>query len=119
MYLRPPTTYGSLLPGSEYIRALIRQGISAQTFYGWKSRFDPEDLTTLEAESRRPQRVRQPQTPIGIVEHHPAAPIARLPDASRIRSGLAQNASSVHGVNNVVDETKGLTRAEARNILFL
>jgi hypothetical protein len=26
MYLRPTTTYGSLIPGSEYIRSLVRQG---------------------------------------------------------------------------------------------
>jgi len=98
MYLQPTTTYGSLIPGSEYIRSLVRQGtispaaaarlkwmdhytehrnarltcrhfdISPQTFYRWKRRFDPYDLTTLEDESRRPDRVRQPQTPSAIVE---------------------------------------------------
>jgi transposase InsO family protein len=98
MYLKPTRTYGSLIPGSEYIRALIRQGkiseegakrlrwmdhygqfgnarltcrhfgISAQTFYRWKNRFDPYDLTTLEADSRRPRHVRQPQTPRAVVE---------------------------------------------------
>jgi hypothetical protein len=26
MYLRATTTYGSLIPGSEYIRSLVRQG---------------------------------------------------------------------------------------------
>jgi hypothetical protein len=26
MYLQPTTTYGSLIPGSEYIRDLVRQG---------------------------------------------------------------------------------------------
>ena len=96
MYLKPTRTYGSLIPGSEYLRGLVRQGtispegakrlrwmdhygrygnarltcrhfdISAQTFYRWKNRFDPEDLTTLEAESRRPRRVRQPLTPARI-----------------------------------------------------
>lgn len=98
MYLRPTTTYGSLIPGSEYIRSLVRQGtisregakrlrwfdfynrhgdarltcrhfgISPQTFYRWKSRFNPDDLTTLEASSRRPHRVRQPQTPALVEE---------------------------------------------------
>lgn len=98
MYLQATTTYGSLIPGSEFIRELVRRGtiskdaarrlrwfdyygqsgnarktcryfgISAQTFYRWKARFDPYDLTTLEDESRRPQRVRQPQTPIRVVE---------------------------------------------------
>jgi len=93
MYLKPTTIYGSLIPGSEYIRSLVRQGtisqdaarrlrwfdfynqcgdarltcrhfgISPQTFYRWKNRFDPYDLTTLEAESRRPHQVRQPMTP--------------------------------------------------------
>jgi transposase len=93
MYLKPTTIYGSLIPGSEYIRSLVRQGtispdaakrlpwfdyfgrcqnarqscryfgISAQTFYRWKNRFDPYDLTTLEAVSRRPHRVRKPTTP--------------------------------------------------------
>lgn len=98
MYLQPTTTYGSLIPGSEYIRSLVRQGtvspvaaarlkwmdhnalhqnarltcrhfdISPQTFYRWKRRFDPYDLTTLEDESHRPVKVRTPQTPTAIVE---------------------------------------------------
>ena len=98
MYLRSTTTYGALIPGSEYIRSLVRQGkmspeaakrlrwfdhfersqnarltcryfgISAQTFYRWKRRFDPYDLTTLESVSSRPLRVRKPQTPLQVVE---------------------------------------------------
>src|SRR4030042_7115283 len=98
MYLRATTTYGSLIPGSEYIRSLVRQGtisaeagkklrwmdhyarlrnarlscryfgISPKTFYRWKRRFDPYDLTTLEEESRRPRHVRQPQTPVKVIE---------------------------------------------------
>ncbi len=35
-------------------------GISRQTFYRWKRRFDRHDLTTLEERSHRPRRVRQP-----------------------------------------------------------
>lgn len=96
MYLRPTRTYGSIIPGSETIRDLVRQGtiseegakrlrwmdhyvrygnarltcrhfnISPQTFYRWKNRFDPELLRTLEAESRRPHHVRQPLTPASI-----------------------------------------------------
>lgn len=96
MYLKPTTVYGSLIPGSEYIRALVRQGtispdaakrlrwfdhygrygdarltcrhfgISPQTFYRWKNRFDPYDLTTLEAASRRPHNVRKPLTPASV-----------------------------------------------------
>jgi len=98
MYPHPARIYGDILPGSEFIRSLVRQGtisgeaakrlrwfdyyarcgnaqltcryfgISAQTFYRWKKRFDPYDLTTLEAESRRPQHVRQPQTPAAVVD---------------------------------------------------
>lgn len=96
MYLKPTTTYGSLIPGSEFIRSLVRQGtisqdairrlrwfdyydrckdarltcrhfgISAQTFYRWKNRFDRYDLTTLEATSRRPHHVRKPLTPAPV-----------------------------------------------------
>ena len=98
MYLQATTSYGSLIPGSEYIRSLVRQGtisaeagkrlrwmdhyyrnqnvrltcryfgISAQTFYRWKNRFDPYDLTTLEAQSSRPRRVRRPETPVAVIE---------------------------------------------------
>lgn len=98
MYLQPITSYGSLIPGSEYLRDLIRRGtitstaaarlkwmdhyarhenarltcrhfdISAQTFYHWKRRFDPYDLTTLEDGSPRPFKARAPQTPPAVVE---------------------------------------------------
>lgn len=98
MRVKPATTYGSIIPGSEYIRSLVRQGtispeaakrlrwfeyyrrcrnarrtcryfgISAQTFYRWQRRFDPYDLTTLEAESRRPVHVRIPLTPAPVVD---------------------------------------------------
>jgi transposase-like protein len=35
-------------------------GVSRQTFYRWKRRFDRHDLTTLEGHSHRPRKVRQP-----------------------------------------------------------
>src|SRR5713226_7122178 len=35
-------------------------GISRQTFYRWKRRFDRHDLTTLEERSHRPRQVRKP-----------------------------------------------------------
>ena len=35
-------------------------GISRQTFYRWRRRFDRHDLNTLEERSHRPHRVRQP-----------------------------------------------------------
>jgi len=96
MYLKSSTIYGSIIPGAEYIRSLVRQGtisqdaakrlrwldyykkcedarltcrhfgISPQTFYRWKNRFDPYALTTLEAASRRPHHVRKPLTPAPI-----------------------------------------------------
>jgi transposase len=97
MYAHAAQGYGFLIPGSEYIRSLVRRGtiskeaarrlrwmdhyaehgnarltcryfgISPQTFYRWKNRYDPYDLTTLEEESRRPHRVRLRKTP-GAVE---------------------------------------------------
>jgi putative transposase len=98
MQLTPTSTYGSLVPHAEYIRSLVRRGtiskqaflrlnwmdhyrrsgnarltcryfgISAQTFYRWKRRYDPYDLKTLEAESRRPHRVRRPETSAAVIE---------------------------------------------------
>src|SRR5271169_1654843 len=35
-------------------------GISRQTFYRWKRRFNRHDLTTLEERSHRPRQVRKP-----------------------------------------------------------
>ncbi len=35
-------------------------GISRQTFYRWKRRYNPQDLTTLESRSHRPRCLRQP-----------------------------------------------------------
>ena len=37
-----------------------RFGISPQTFYRWKRRYDPQNLQTIEARSHRPRRLRQP-----------------------------------------------------------
>src|SRR4030065_1745969 len=96
MYLRSSRVYGSIIPGAEYFRSLCRQGtisqdaarrlkwfdyyakcedarltcrhfgISPQTFYRWKNRFDSYDLTTLETWSRRPHHVRKPLTPVPV-----------------------------------------------------
>ena len=35
-------------------------GISRQTFYRWKRRYNPRDLTSLEERSHRPRHLRQP-----------------------------------------------------------
>lgn len=47
-----------------------RFGISPDTFYRWRRRYDPRRLESLEDDrrTRRPQRVRQPQTPAAVVE---------------------------------------------------
>jgi len=98
MSVKQVSTYGAVIPGSDFIISLLRQGtisrgakkrlkwfdhyrktgnarktcryfgISPQTFYRWKSRFDPYDLTTLEELSRRPHQVRKPKTPVEVVE---------------------------------------------------
>ena len=43
-------------------------GISRQTFYRWKRRFDRHDLSTLEARSHRPRKVRQPTWSVELLE---------------------------------------------------
>jgi transposase len=42
-------------------------GISPQTFYRWKRRYDPKHLETLEDRSHRPRRVRQPTYSVELV----------------------------------------------------
>ncbi|HXY13201.1 MAG TPA: helix-turn-helix domain-containing protein [Terriglobales bacterium] len=46
--------------GRNAARTCRHFGISRQTFYRWKRRFDRHDLTTLEERSPRPHQVRQP-----------------------------------------------------------
>ena len=43
-------------------------GISPQTFYRWKDRYDPWNLKTLENRSHRPRKVRQPTWSSELVE---------------------------------------------------
>ena len=98
MSIGPTSQYGLIIPKASYITSLVRQGaisrdakkrlmwmdhfykhgnarltcryfgISPQTFYRWKDRFDTYDLSRLEEKSRRPHQVRQPQTPVRVVE---------------------------------------------------
>jgi transposase InsO family protein len=42
--------------------------IPPQTFYRWKRRYNPKDLTSLEGRSHRPKRVRQPTWSSELVE---------------------------------------------------
>ena len=46
--------------GRSAARTCRHFGISRQTFYRWKQRFDHYDLSTLEERSHRPRQVRQP-----------------------------------------------------------
>ena len=46
--------------GRNVARTCRHFGISRQTFYRWKRRFDRHDLTTLEGRSHRPRKVRHP-----------------------------------------------------------
>lgn len=43
-------------------------GISPQTFYRWKRRYDPQNLRTLERRSCRPQHLRQPTASPELIE---------------------------------------------------
>ena len=43
-------------------------GISPQTFYRWKRRYNPKHLDSLEDHSRRPRRVRQPTASSELVQ---------------------------------------------------
>jgi len=43
-------------------------GISRDTFYRWKRRFKPRDLSSLEDHSRRPLRVRKPTTAPRVID---------------------------------------------------
>jgi putative transposase len=45
-----------------------RFGISPQTFYRWKRRYDPRNLLSLEAHSSRPKHVRKPSWSSDVVE---------------------------------------------------
>jgi transposase-like protein len=46
--------------GRNVARTCRHFGISRQTFYRWKRRFNRHDLTTLEGHAHRPRKVRQP-----------------------------------------------------------
>jgi putative transposase len=41
-------------------------GISPQTFYRWKNRYNPYGLNTIESKSSRPRRRRKPDTPTEV-----------------------------------------------------
>ncbi|MGH8631038.1 MAG: helix-turn-helix domain-containing protein [Burkholderiales bacterium] len=78
-------------------------GISPDVFYRWHRRYDPRRLASLEDDrrTRRPHRVRQPQTPPAIIariralrEEYPRWGKAKLVVLLR-REGIALSASTV------------------------
>ena len=54
--------------GRNALRTSRHLGISRQTFYRWKRRFDRHDLTTLEEHSHRPHQVRKPTWTAALAE---------------------------------------------------
>ena len=55
--------------GRNGVRTCRHFGISRQTFYRWKRRFDRHDLTTLDEHSHGPRQVRQPARTGELAEH--------------------------------------------------
>lgn len=77
-------------------------GISRSTFLRWASRFDPRHPETLEDRSRRPHRVREPDTPPKLIvlirQYRTVAPTAGKNIIARKlleEFGLAVSASTV------------------------
>src|SRR3979411_369720 len=60
--------------GRNGVRTCRHFGISRQTFYRWKRRFDRHDLTTLEEHSHRPRKVRQQTWTAKLAERGLALP---------------------------------------------
>src|SRR5271165_1958876 len=54
--------------GRNALRTCRHFGISRQTFYRWKRRFDQHELTTLEGRPHRPRKVRQPTWTVALAE---------------------------------------------------
>ena len=54
--------------GRNVARTCRHFGITRQTFYRWKRRFDRHDLSTLEGRSHRPKKVRQPTWSMQLAE---------------------------------------------------
>ena len=78
-----------------------RCGISPQTFYRWKRRYDPKNLRTLESRSSRPKRCRRPEYKTELVlavqklrEQYPRWGKDKLVVLVR-REGLETSASTV------------------------
>jgi transposase InsO family protein len=90
-------------------------GIRRQTFYGWKGRYDREDLASLEARSHRPPRRRQPtwtaelaERVLGLRRQYPRWGKDKLAVLLR-REGRSVSASRVGRI---------LSRLKARGVLI-
>jgi putative transposase len=56
------------LNGRNAVQPCRHFGISRQTFYRWKRRFDRHDLTTMEVHSHRPRNVRKSTWTVELAE---------------------------------------------------
>ncbi len=64
-------------------------GLSRATLFRWRHRYQPSTLSSLEARSRRPHRLRQPQTAPVVVSPLAAPAPAVSPLGARETSGFA------------------------------
>jgi len=94
--------------------------IPPQTFYRWKGRYDPKDLTSLEGRSHRPKRVRQPtwskelaQAVLLLREQYPRWGKDKLVVMVR-RQGFSASTSMVGRILRWLKE-QGVLREPARN----
>lgn len=152
MSIGPARRYGLIIPKAGYLTSLVRQGtiskeaslrlrwmdhysrfgnarltcryfgISPQTFYRWKRRFDPYDLRTLESGSHRPHKVRESETPVRVVERiqslreqYPRWGRDKL-EVLLKKEGIEISASTVGRVMNRL-KARGLLR-EPENVLL-
>jgi transposase InsO family protein len=95
-------------------------GISPDTFYFWKKRYRPDDLTTLEERPHRPKHVRQPtwtaeasQAVLGLREKYPGWGKAKL---ANLLADQGRNVS-VSMVGRILRSLKdrGVLREPVRN----
>lgn len=96
-------------------------GISPDVFYRWRRRYDPRRPVSLEDDlrTRRPRRVRQPQTPVAVIERirflreqYPRWGKDKLAVLLR-REGIALSASTVGRVLSRL-RARGLVREPRR-----
>jgi putative transposase len=90
-------------------------GISKRTFYKWKSHFKPYDLTSLEDESKRPNKIRQPQNPWQVIElikilrsHFPTWSKDKLSILFQEYPSFSKLELLVKTIDNYQDKIKGL-----------